>query len=400
LSIRKSIARLMRFIPAASVVVSAVVLVAGGGSCGKGLFPVVTASSGTATPTPVANAFLYASNFSDGTVSAFQRNTNTGALSFIAKQSAGAANGPAGLAVTPQNDLAFVANAADGNVYEYTIVQSGGTPGNLSNFGKIASGNSPQMVAIDSTGNFVYVTNAGSKSVSEYSINSQSGALALIGTVTGFLGKPFGITAHPSAGFIYVSDNTAGLLYTFSIASNGVLTQVGSALNSNGTSPGQPGLMAIALDSTQGYLFVDDTVFGVVSVFLIQSNGGLTYGNTFGTSQSSSTLGIGAVNNGGNSGINYVFTANTNGNFVQPYQRSGVTLTQQSAVADSTGPSGLVIDPAGLFAYTGNSGSGTIALIGINNSQCGSLPICVIRSFASESPANANAGTQFVATTH
>ena len=29
---------------------------------------------------------LYATNFSDGTISAFTRNTNTGALSFIAKQ--------------------------------------------------------------------------------------------------------------------------------------------------------------------------------------------------------------------------------------------------------------------------------------------------------------------------
>jgi len=122
--------------------------------------------------------------------------------------------------------------------------------------------------------------------------------------------------------------------------------------------------MAIAIDSTAEYLFVDDTSIGVVSVFVIQSDGSLAYSGSFGTGQSR-PIGIGAVNDGGNSGNNYVFTANMDGNFVQPYLRSAATLTQQASVSDKTGPTGLVIDPEGLFAYTGNSGNGTIGLIGI-----------------------------------
>jgi len=39
-------------------------------------------------------------------------------------------------------------------------------------------------------------------------------------------------------------------------------------------------------------------------------------------------------------------------------------------------------------------------LIGINSSQCSGNGFCVIKSYASENPANSNAGTQFVATTH
>ena len=57
--------------------------------------------------------------------------------------------------------------------------------------------------------------------------------------------------------------------------------------------------MAIAVDSNQGYLMVADKTLGVVSTFLIQSDGSLAYSSTVGTSQSSSTLGIGAVNKGG-----------------------------------------------------------------------------------------------------
>ena len=231
-------------------------------------------------------------------------------------------------------------------------------------------------------------------------INSQSeNVLTANGTVTGFLGKPFGAVAYPSAQFLYVSDNTAGLLYTYTIGSSGSLTQVGSAVESLGTSPGQPGLMAIAVDSTQAYLMVDDTASGVVSVFLIQSDGTLLYSATVGVSQAN-TIGIGAVNGGGNSVNNYVLTANRSANFVQPYVRVNGILTQQTGITDTSQPTGLVVDPAGLFFYTANSGNGTIGLFGINSSQCSGAAFCEIASYSSESPANSSAGTQFVATTH
>lgn len=390
--------RVARFVTAVSVVASLIALLTSGG-CGKGIFPEVTPTAVTTTPTPVANAFLYATNFTDGTVSAFSRNTNTGALTFISKTTAGSSRGPMGVAVTPQNDVVYVANASDGRVYPFQIVTSGsGTPGDLIALTSAASGNTPQMVAIDTTGQFVYVTNAGSKTVAEFSINSD-GTLTSIGFVAGiFGGQPFGITVNPNGGFLYVADATAGLLYTFSIAANGLLTQVGNAINSNGSAPGQPGLMAIAFDGSQGYLFVDDMALGVVSTFLIQSNGTLGFSNSIGQTQSN-PIGIGAINSGGGSSTNYVFTANKGGNFVQPFTRVGTTVTPGTAIAVSTNPTGLVIDSAGLFVYTGNSGNGTIAQIGITNSQCSGGSTCLIKTYNSESPANTNAGTQFLATT-
>ena len=253
------------------------------------------------------------------------------------------------------------------------------------------------MVAIEESGAGVYVTNSVSKTLSEFIINAGSGTLSSNGIIGNFAGQPFGIVAHPSAEFVYVSDS-AGFVYAYSVATDGTLTQIGTAVNSNGGSRGNPGLMAIGFDGSQAYVFVDDTVLGVVSTFSIQSNGGLIYNSTsFGTT--SSTLGIGAALNQSKN-INYVLTVNTNGNFLQPYQRSGVILSQQSQISVSSAPMGLVIDSAGAFAYTGNSGNGTIGLIGINNSQCGINPFCVITNFASESPANSGAGTSFVAVTN
>ena len=360
------------------------------GGCGRGFFPEVTPTS-SVTATPNTNAFLYATNFNDGTISAFKRNTNTGALAFIAKQSAGAASGPAGVAVTIQNDLVFVANASDGNLYEYLIA----TNGNIANVGKVSSGTTPQLVAIDDTGNFVYVTNAGSRTVSEFQINSDN-SLTSIDTLTGFTGQPFGIVAHPSARLAYVGDNTAGLIYSLAIASNGTLSEI-SQIDSNGSSPGHPGELAI--DPSGQFLFSDDTVAGTVSVFTIQSDGSLVFSASFG-SGGQKPVGIGAVNGNANTTNDYVFTANMTGSFVLPFLRSGATLTQQASITDNSGPTGLAIDPAGLFAYTGNSGNGTIGLIGIASTQCSGHGNCLIKTFASESPANTNAGTQYVATTH
>ena len=389
----------MRFAMAVAMVVSIGFFLGSTGGCGKGLFPEVTSST-TSTSTPVANAYLYATNFRDGTVSAFTRNTSTGALGFIAKIAAGASNGPEGVAVTAGNDLVYVPNAADGNIYQYAIVTSG-VLGSLTSLGKIISGTTPQMVAIDSSDNFVYVTNSGSKTVTEYQIGSD-GTLSLIGAFGSFAGQPFGIVAHPSLGLVYANDS-AGFIYSFLVNSDGTLSQIGTAVPANGGTLANPGQMAIAIDSTQSYLLVDDKTLGVVSVFFISSStGALSYSGTFAGSQSTSAIGIGAViNAGGVSGANYVLTANPNVNFVQPFTRTNATLTRQSAVNDPSGPTGLVIDPAGFFAYTGNSGGGTIALLGLQNtSQCGSAPVCVIKNYASESPVNNNAGTQFVATTH
>jgi DNA-binding beta-propeller fold protein YncE len=382
----------MRFLAAASIIGSMLAALLTGGGCGPGLFPEITPTT-SVTATPVTNAFLYATNFNDGTVSAFKRNTNTGALTFIAKQSAGALSGPDGVAVRPQNDFTYVANASDGHVYEYTIEATG----NLAPVGNISSGATAQLVAIDDSGNFVYVTNAGARTVSEYQINTSTGTLTSVDTLTGFTGQPFGIVTYPSAEVAYVGDNTAGVIYSLAIAANGSLSEI-SQIDSNGTTPGNPGELAI--DPAGQFLFSDDTVAGTVSVFTIQSDGSLVFNEFFGTG-GAKPVGIAAVNGNANTANEYVFTANVTGSFVLPFLRSGATLTQQTGITDNSAPTGLAIDPEGLFAYTGNSGNGTIGLIGIASSQCSGNGNCLIHTFPSEeNPTNSSAGTQYVATTH
>jgi len=391
LSDRKDhVVRPARLIPIVIAMMTAVVLLTGGG-CGKGLYPVVSSSSATATSTTSATSnFLYATNNTDGILSAFARNVSTGVLTFIAQYTAGADSGPMGLAITPDNDFLYVVNSADNQVYEYEI----GSTGALLALTNISGGTAPQMIAIDNTGSFAYVTNATTRSVSEYVIAS-NGELSLSGTITGFPGKPFGVIT--SGSFLYVTDETAGLIYAFAINSDGTLTILTSSpISSNGSVGGEPGLMAVIVQSGQDYLMVDDLATGEVAVFLINSDGSLTFNANFGTGQSN-PVGIGAVTTSINS---YVFTANMTGGFVQPYTLAAGILTQQNAASDPNTPTGLAIDPAGLFVYTGNSGTGTIAQLAINGSSCGGAVLCLVKTYEAEHPTNATAGTEFIAITH
>ena len=182
------------------------------GGCGKGLFPEVTSSTTSLRPRS-RNAYLYATNFSDGTVSAFTRNTNTGALGFIAKTIGGRSQGPVGVAVNGRKRSGvYVANAADGNVYQYAIATSG-VLGSLTSLGKIASGTTPQMIAIDSSDNFVYVTNFGSKTVTEYVIGSQ-GTLSLIGVLWQFRRTTLRRLPRILRSAWSMSTTTAGFIYS------------------------------------------------------------------------------------------------------------------------------------------------------------------------------------------
>ena len=130
-----------------------------------------------------------------------------------------------GLTITPNNNFLYAADSGGNKVYEFKINNNG----TLSRIGagSIAAGNSPQMIAVDPTGSWAFATNlGGGGSVSQYAVNASNGTLTGNGSLVGFSGQPFGIIAHPSGGFIYVTDNQTGLVYAFQIRSDGTLKQI------------------------------------------------------------------------------------------------------------------------------------------------------------------------------
>jgi 6-phosphogluconolactonase (cycloisomerase 2 family) len=364
--------------------------------CGRGIFPFAsTSASGsvTITPTPGTGAFLYATNFNDGKIAEFSRNPSTGALSLIGDVQMGT-GGIMGVAITPNNNFLYVVDSNANKIYQFRINLSTGA---LTGLGSTVTGTTPQQVAIDASGKWVFVTNLGG-SVSQYVINTD-GTLKANGSVAGFSGRPFGIVAHPSAEFIYVSDNTAGLIYAYSIDSTGNLTEVGSPIPSRGTIAGTPGLMAIGSDSTGTFfLFADDPNNGSVSSFQIQPNGSLTFG-MLSNPQSGKPVGIAVATQTVN-GVrtDYLFTANQTGNVIIDYTRQGAQFQEVNATTDANAPTGIIVDPQNAFVYTGNFGNATVVQLQLGPA-CGTATLCVVTSFATEK-SGTGGGTEFLAITH
>jgi 6-phosphogluconolactonase len=139
---------------------------------------------------------LYVANGESATLSAFNRNETTGALTPISGSPFPVGTGePTGVAITPDGTHLYTANGsmsvpADNQVWAFSIDQGSGAltgvPGS-----PYAAGVGPQFIAITGDGAHLYVTNNGSQDISGYAIDATSGALSALG------GSPFATGTNP-----------------------------------------------------------------------------------------------------------------------------------------------------------------------------------------------------------
>jgi DNA-binding beta-propeller fold protein YncE len=392
---RAVIINTIRLIPA--LIVTAVML--DSIACGKA--SIFRQGSGTATPTSTSTgtgAFGYVTNFNDAKVSSFTRNVNTGALKRSGTVTAGAKSGPKGLAVSAGNGFLYVANNKDDNIYQFAVSSSDGkltplSPASVSN----GSGSGPEQIAMNTNGTLLWVTGSGDGTVTPYTVNVSTGQLTK-GTRTTGLNGPLGIAVDSTNSFVYVADSTAGLIYSFSFnTTTGTLTQVGSPLNSLGTSAGNPDFVAI--DPALGFIYVDDFNAGVLSV--IQTTSGvLSFGAVVPSSTSSNgPLGIGVTNTGGNE---FVLTANQGGGTVWAFLVQALpTLAPPVAFGSVSSPTGLVVDPQNQFVYTANQGDGTVTQFQLNVACPTTVQVlCQIGSISTESSGTTSNGPYGIVLSH
>ncbi|MGO9605698.1 MAG: lactonase family protein [Candidatus Binataceae bacterium] len=360
-------------------------------SCGgKGFFPTVTATN-TSSPTATATtgAFAFATNFNDGKISEFTRNTTTGNLTLVGTVAAGSSLGPKGLATF--GSFLYATNFKDNTVLQYTI----GSGAILTPSGSVSdgSGSGPEQVVINPAGTYLWASNFSNGTISGWGITSGTGALTATSTVSGLSG-PFGMAVNSAGTILYVADNKAGLIYTFSInTSTGALAQVaGSPVLSLGVSNGSPGLMVI--DPTGLYLYVDDLTNGVVSMFSINTTTGLpVFGSIQPTTFTSNVpvgIGIAAISSG-----TFVLTANQSAGNLWYFQElnSGI-LSTPIAYGTLSSPTGLTVDPQNAFVYTANQGSSSIGIFQLNIACPTTVQVlCQIASVATEkSPPSGGSG--------
>jgi len=154
--------------------------------------------------------FLYVSNGSSGTISAFSVGTN-GVLTELAGSpfSLGAGATAAGLAIDPKGQFLYAADSANNKIASFSIT-GGGTLSPVSL--PFPAGTTPVAVAVDSTSSFVYSANKGSNDVSAFKATS--------GSLTQLPGSPYAVEPAGSVGAPQPSFLTVDVSNTFLYVAN------------------------------------------------------------------------------------------------------------------------------------------------------------------------------------
>jgi DNA-binding beta-propeller fold protein YncE len=345
----------------------------------------------TATPTTGTGALAFVTNFNDGMVSSFTRNTTTGVLKLKGQVTAGAKKGPRGVVAAPSGSFLYVANLQDGNIYEFSVNPTNGvltplSPASVSN----GSGSGPDELAINPAGTFLWVTGASNGTVTTYAVNSSTGQLTQNTKVTG-LSSPFGIAVDSTGAFVYVADRGAGLVYSYSIGASGALTQIGSPVFDLGSSGGTPGF--IAIDPAGTFIYVTDLNAGVLSI-IQTTNGAMVFSSTQPTATTGNVpIGIGYATL---SSGNFIYTANQGNSTMWSFLLTiagNPAIPVEFGTSNLNAPTGLAVDPQNAFLYTTNQNAGTVSQFSLSPTcSVAPGPPCFVGSVATESPAKANSG--------
>jgi 6-phosphogluconolactonase (cycloisomerase 2 family) len=224
--------------------------------------------------------FLYASDNTGARIFTFSINQTTGALTNLGSIATPGGAQPRGMAVDNANHL-YVAFAALDQVGQYLI---NSTTGALSPIAApIAASTTPDRVVITPNGQFVYVSNQFGNSISGYTIGG-GGALSANGSAsTGTSSRPLGVAINQSGTLLVAALSGATIstyVLVFSIAGNGVLSQVAT-----GATTGSSGVNAtgVTLDPTGQYLYVSNAGNATITKFNIAGNGSLSTPFNFAT---------------------------------------------------------------------------------------------------------------------
>jgi 6-phosphogluconolactonase (cycloisomerase 2 family) len=238
------------------------------------------ASNNNAAPVPTDALYAYTINQTTGALTAvagspFTTNLNVPFDIQIAHQTGAA------------NDYLYIVN--DGNagvptctvgcVAGFSIDPTSGVPTPLAT-PTIPTGNLPSYSTVDPSGTHLYVTNSNDATVSVYSIAS-TGILTQVGTATPITdgttpaSYPFNVAVDPTDTYLYVVDSPSllapGAVYGFTFGANGAIgTPVGLAV---GTGNGPTG---IVIDPTGVLVAVDNNGGNSISAYALGAGGVLT----------------------------------------------------------------------------------------------------------------------------
>ena len=280
------------------------------------------------------------------TVSAYRIDNNSGSASTLISSPYVGGNSPSSVVLHPSGQFLYVANAIDSTISLFNVNSTTGALTEV--LPRTTSGLTPAFMTMDSGGNYLFVAEQGSNDVAAFQIGA-AGALTQKSSIS--------VGASP-AGLVLTS---SGLLYVpvpnFSVIT--VLSANAGTLQLLGSFPVINGVAGIAVDSGAKFLYATNPGTNTVSGFAIQPGGLLTPlpGLTSGTG----TLPVAAavdltgsflyVANSGSSNVSQFKIDTTTG---------ALTAFTTATVSVGTNPVFIVPDPDGTFVYVGNTGSKSV----------------------------------------
>ena len=305
---------------------------------------------------PTLFSSLYVANSGDSTISIFDRNVSTGALT--ANGTIGTGNYPYGIVVSPDGKNVYVTNYSDNSL---SVFNRNVLTGSLTLNSTITSVNGAQEIAISADGKSVYVNNVNSYYFSLFDRNVSTGALTLNTIITtAVLTGLIAISADGKS--VYVTTGVNSILIFDRNVSTGALT-------ANGTinSLYQPQGIAISANGENVYTTNPyqslQTIFSVITTYSRNTTtGAITFVSQIATGFSGTQIastnptGICISADGKNA-----YVCNTSTNEIAEFNRNvsngGLSLITQPVFTIPAGnaPYGIVISSDGKSVYSTNS---------------------------------------------
>jgi 6-phosphogluconolactonase (cycloisomerase 2 family) len=291
-----------------------------------------------ATQTPNTNLLKFSQTFTNAVWS--------GATGLTGSQQLATGTGPLNACISVDGTSVYVINYNSSSLSTYNRNTSTGA---LTSTGTIATGTSPQQVCISADGTSVYVTTyaTASNSVSIYTRNTSTGALTANGSVS--TTNPVVICISSDGTSVYAANNSTS---TISIYTRNTST---GALTANGTIATGTNPTNIAISADGLSVYATNSTSSVISIYTRNTSTGVLTAN--GTVNAVSDRPI-AISADGKSV--YVPVGNTIALYTR--NTSTGALTANGTIATGTNPQGICISADGTFVYVVNFTSNTISI--------------------------------------
>jgi 6-phosphogluconolactonase (cycloisomerase 2 family) len=323
------------------------------------------------TVVPAVSRFAYVAGLNDVAASSFVVNaakttlTPFGVVRDTTK--------PAQIVPAPSGNFAYGPGAnTPGQVSLYRVNPKSGVLTFSSTFNSGVSNLAPFQSIIDPTGRFLYITN--SDATGNNVIGLATDTTNFDGSLTPISGSPFsvgifpvGIAEDPAGKYVFVVNDKDGTISGFSVGASGSLSPLSTPTFSTGSGatsfPGFP-----AIDPTGSFLYVPNSGDGTISVFSIAPNGLLTQitGSPFSTGAGTSPTMVAITPSN-----KFLYVTDAANNKVVGFTiGAGGALsgnTTSSPYATGNLPQGLAIDVSGAFLVVANNSDNTLTYYSVDS---------------------------------